>query len=178
MKDTGPATEIHAGRYLIRSWKSQDAPALAKYLGNPNVTRTLVARHPWPYMEEHARAWVELCALEAEPVNFAIVSDGEAIGGIGLSLLRGVRRQSAEVGFWVGEPYWGHGTATTVVRAFADFAFAKFDLVRLFAYVFDRNVASMRVLEKAGFVYEGRLAKSVVRNGETIDELVYARVVS
>ena len=100
----------------------------------------------------------------------------EAIGGIGLTLMRGVRRRSAEIGFWIAEDRWGEGVATSAVRALAAFAFERFDLLRLFAYVFEGNVASTRVLEKAGFSYEGRLGKSVVKDDRVIDELVYAIV--
>jgi ribosomal-protein-alanine N-acetyltransferase len=114
--------------------------------------------------------------MEADPVNFAIVDSDEAIGSIGLTLQRGIRRRAAEVGFWIAEERWGEGIATTVVTAFAEFAFAQFDLLRLAAYVFEGNTASTRVLEKAGFTYEGTLRSSIVKDDHVVDELVYALV--
>ena len=168
--------EIKAGKYTIRSWQAGDETSLSEHFSNPEVLANLVARNRYPYTVEHAKAWIDLCAMEAEPVNFAIADRREVIGGIGLTLQRGTRRQSAEVGFWVGEPFWGRGVATTTLIAFCEFAFAEFDLIRLYANVFDGNAASVRVLEKAGFSYEGRLAKSVVKDDRVIDELVYALV--
>ncbi|MDP6071748.1 MAG: GNAT family protein [SAR202 cluster bacterium] len=83
---------------------------------------------------------------------------------------------SAEVGYWLGEPFWGKGIATMAISAIVDYAFAHFDLVRLYASVFEWNPASARVLEKAGFTLEGRECKSVTKDGQTIDALVYALV--
>ena len=167
---------ISAGKYLIRSWEPADADALVKHVNNPNVTGTLAVRFPRAYSPEHAKAWIDLCAMEADPVNFAIVDGQDAIGGIGLTLQRGTRRRAAEIGFWLAEERWGEGIATEVVTAFAGFAFAQFDLLRLAAYVFDGNGASARVLEKAGFTYEGALRSSIVKDDKVVDELVYALV--
>ena len=85
-------------------------------------------------------------------------------------------RRSAEIGYWLAEPFWGQGIATRAVRALSDWAFASFDLVRIFAAVFETNPASARVLEKAGFALEGRLRQSITKNGRTFDELLYARL--
>ncbi|MGH7406412.1 MAG: GNAT family N-acetyltransferase [Candidatus Methylomirabilales bacterium] len=101
---------------------------------------------------------------------------GEAVGRIGLDLQTDVHRRSAEIGFWLAEPYWGRGIATEAVRAMTDFAFATFDLCRIFAGVFEWDPASVRVLEKAGYAYEGRLRKSVTKDGQTIDAFLYAVV--
>ena len=168
--------KISAGKYVIRSFEDHDAAPLAKYVSNPNVTRTLVARYPAPYTEEHAKSWIDLCHLEAEPVNFAITDNDDLVGGIGLTVQRGARRRAAEVGFWVAEAQWGKGIATEALRAFTDYAFSRFDLIRLFAYVFEGNVASASVLEKVGFTYEGTLESSIVKNDEVYGELVFALV--
>ena len=168
--------KIPAGKYVIRSFEDQDAAALSKHVSNPNVTRTLAARFPAPYTVAHAKSWIDLCHLEAEPVNFAITEDGGLVGGIGLTVQRGARRRAAEVGFWVAEEHWGRGIATEAVAAFTEFAFSRFDLLRLYAYVFEGNAASARVLEKAGFTYEGKLESSIVKNDQVFAELVYALV--
>lgn len=167
---------IPAGSYLIRSWQPGDESALAANISNPNITRTLAARQPRTYTEEHAKAWIDLCALEADPVNFAITHGPDVIGSVGLTLQRGARRQSAEVGFWIAEERWGQGIATQVLQAFSEYAFTQFGLLRLHSYVFDGNTASIRVLEKAGYIYEGTLAASITKDDAIIDELVYALV--
>ena len=167
---------IPAGPYLIRSWQSGDEASLAANINNPNITRTLAARQPRTYTEEHAKAWIDLCALEADPVNFAIAAGADVIGSIGLTLQRGARRRSAEVGFWIAEDHWGQGIATQVLQAFSEYDFDQFDLLRLHAYVFDGNAASVRVLEKVGYTYEGTLVASITKDDRIIDELIYALV--
>ena len=108
--------------------------------------------------------------------SYAIASDEEAIGGIGLRWQQDVHRRSAEIGYWVGEPFWGQGIATKAVRALTEYAFVNPGLIRIYASVFELNPASARVLEKAGYTYEGRLRKSVTKDGITIDQLLYAIV--
>jgi RimJ/RimL family protein N-acetyltransferase len=87
-----------------------------------------------------------------------------------------VHRRSAEIGYWLGEPFWGRGIMSEAVPAFTAYAFATFDVCRLYASVFEWNPASARILEKAGYVCEGRLRKSVVKDGRTIDQLLFACV--
>jgi RimJ/RimL family protein N-acetyltransferase len=85
-----------------------------------------------------------------------------------------VHRKSAEIGYWLGEPFWGRGIITKALAAMTKYAFSNFDLIRLYAYVFETNPASMRVLEKAGYKLEGRLRKSVIKDGQILDQMVYA----
>jgi RimJ/RimL family protein N-acetyltransferase len=87
-----------------------------------------------------------------------------------------VDRRSAEIGYWLGEEFWGRGIVTEALIAVTDHAFANHDLCRLFAHVFDWNPASARVLEKAGYAFEGRMRKSVTKEGQTIDQLMYAMI--
>jgi RimJ/RimL family protein N-acetyltransferase len=87
-----------------------------------------------------------------------------------------VFRRSAEIGYWLGEEYWGRGIVTEALRAVTDYAFATFDLCRLSAGVFEWNPGSMRVLEKAGYELECRSHKSVTKDGQTIDEFIYVSV--
>ncbi len=108
--------------------------------------------------------------------QFAIEVDGDAAGGIGVFLQEDVARRSAEIGYWVGEAHWGRGIATDVVRRFTDWAFETYDLLRLYALVFDGNRGSCRVLEKAGYQLEGRMRKAVVKEGKVLDQLIYAKL--
>jgi len=140
------------------------------------IWRNLRDAFPHPYTLANAEHWIR-SANPATPVtNFAIVVDGTAVGGIGLVLKDDVFRRSAEIGYWLGEEYWGRGIVTEAVRAVTDYAFATFDLCRVYAGVFEWNSASMRVLEKAGYEFECRMRKSVIKDGEIIDELIYAMV--
>jgi RimJ/RimL family protein N-acetyltransferase len=119
---------------------------------------------------------VRAAAADRPETSFAIAVEGEAVGGIGLLLLEDVYRRSAEVGYWLGRAHWGRGLATEALRGFADWAFAHYDICRLFGYVFETNPASRRVLEKAGFVLEGTLRMSVTKEKRTLDQFLYARV--
>jgi RimJ/RimL family protein N-acetyltransferase len=162
------------GEWVIRSWQPSDEPALVKYANNRNVSLNMRDAFPYPYTAQDARDWVRLAAGQDPETNFAIATGEEAIGGIGLRLGEDVFRRSAEMGYWLGEPFWGGGIATRAVKAFTEYAFAQFDLARIQAIVYEWNPASSRVLEKAGYACEGRLRKSVTKDGKTIDHYVYA----
>ena len=166
--------EVEAGLCKLRAWRPGDEPSLAKYANNRKVWINLRDIFPYPYTVDHASAWVD-SVKDITPVTaFAIADSDEAIGGIGLTLLNDVHRRSAEVGFWLGEPHWGKGIASSALLALTEYAFANFDLVRLQANAFEWNRASARVLEKCGFIREGRLRKSATKDGHTIDEFLYA----
>ncbi len=167
---------IDIGGWWIRSWRPTDVTALLKYADNRNIWLNLRDRFPNPYREEDAQQWIERANAPQSGLTYAIASNEEAIGGIGLQLQHDVHRRSAEMGYWLGEPFCGQGIATKALTALTEYAFANFDLVRLYPTVFEWNPASVRVLEKAGYAYEGRLRKSVTKDGKTIDQLWYAIV--
>jgi RimJ/RimL family protein N-acetyltransferase len=164
------------GGWQIRSWQAQDRRALVKYANNRNIWINLRDAFPHPYTELDAQAWIQQTTQQVPETQFAIASDQEAIGAIGFLLQEDVYRRSAEIGYWLGEPFWGRGITTRAVCALTEYAFTHFDLVRLYATVFEWNPASARVLEKAGYAYEGRLRKSVTKDGKTIDQLLFATV--
>jgi len=163
------------GDFIIRDWAPSDEAALVKYADNRKIWLNLDDRFPHPYTAADAREWIALSTRE--PVtNFAIATEKEAIGGIGLRLLEGIFLRSAELGYWLGQPYWRKGIVSAAVPVIVDFGFKELDLVRLQALVFARNTASAHILEKCGFRLEGRLVKGVYKNGENIDALLYARL--
>ena len=108
--------------------------------------------------------------------NFAIAAPSEAIGGIGLEFMDDVHYQTAELGYWIGEDYWRRGIMTAAVTVFTEYAFKNYELIRIFAAVFESNPASVRVLEKAGYTFEGRLRRSANKNRKILDQLMYAKV--
>ncbi len=168
--------QLDVGEWQIRSWRPEDEATIVKYANNRKVWINLRDRFPHPYTEQDARDWIQSATQQNPETHFVIASAQEAIGGIGLRLQEDVHRRSAEIGYWLGEPFWGQGVATRALCALTEYGFAHFDLVRIFATVFEWNPASARVLEKAGYQYEGRLRKSVTKDGKTIDQLLYALV--
>jgi [ribosomal protein S5]-alanine N-acetyltransferase len=167
------STEIEPGDWQLREWAPTDEAALVKYANNIKIWENVRDVFPYPYTSLDAQEWIDR-ASQRPITNFAIALPAEAIGGVGFVLQEDIYSRSAEIGYWVGEPFWGKGIATSALGALVRFAFSNFDLVRLYATVFEWNTASARVLEKNGFELEGRLAKSVTKKGATIDSLLYA----
>lgn len=168
--------EFELSKSRLRPWLPGDEESLVRYSNNRKVWRNLRDAFPHPYSLEDAKHWIQIANPALPITNFAIVVEGAAVGGIGLVLKDDVFRRSAEIGYWLGEEFWGRGIVTEAVRTVTEYAFATFDLCRVYAGVFEWNPASMRVLEKAGYEFECRLRKSVTKDGETIDELIYAIV--
>ena len=167
--------ELKLTRCTVRDWRLDDAESLAKHANNRNVWLGLRDRFPHPYTIEDAREFLSRTATGQSEENFCIEIDGGAVGGIGVRVGEDVNRQTAEFGYWLGQEFWGHGVMSEVIPAFVDYCFEKFSLNRIAAQIFSNNPASARVLEKAGFVLEGRLRKNVVKDGEILDSLLYAR---
>ncbi len=167
---------IDIGKWQVRSYRIDDAPSLARYANNRNISRNMRDTFPFPYTLTDAHDWISLVMQQSPEANFAIASADEVIGGIGLIFRDDIHRRSAEIGYWLGEPFWGQGIATAALRAVTDHAFANHDLARLEAHVFEWNPASMRVLEKVGYVLEGKLRQSITKESQTIDGFLFARV--
>ncbi|MCY3690737.1 MAG: GNAT family protein [Chloroflexota bacterium] len=168
--------QIKFSEWQIRSLQLSDAPALAKYGNNRAIWRNLWDRHPYPYGIQDAEEWIQFAMGQEPETIFAIASQTEAIGCIGLLPQDDVARISAEVGYWLGEPFWNRGVATGALQALTEYAFGELGLIRLYATVMEWNPASARVLEKAGYQYEGLLRKSVIKDGKILDQWLYAIV--
>ena len=168
--------EIVLSRSTLRPWRAGDEPSLERYANNRNVSRNLRDRFPYPYTAADAKEWIAFAATVTPPQHFAIVVDGSAVGGIGVEPGQAERRRSAEVGYWLGEPFWGHGIATEALRAITEYGFATFGVCRLEAGVFAWNPGSARVLEKCGYTLEGRARLAIVKDGQLTDSLRYALV--
>jgi [ribosomal protein S5]-alanine N-acetyltransferase len=160
----------------VRLWQPGDAKSIVRHANNINVAKQLRDRFPHPYTHAHALAFLRQVAAAAHPTNFAIEVDGEAAGAIGFVAGSDVERYSAEIGYWLGEQYWGRGIVTEALTLVTDHAFRSFNLLRLFALPFADNAASARVLEKAGYVREGILKSSAVKYGLPRDQCIYATI--
>lgn len=161
---------------VIRQWKNEDLQELVSQANNINVWNNLRNYFPHPYTEEHGKAWLEKVVDALPAINMAIEADGKLAGGIGLILNGDVYIKSAEIGYWLGEQYWGKGIATEAVRQMTEYAFYYFDLVRLYAEVFETNKASMRVLEKNGYYLEGVRRKAVFKNNVLMDDYIWVKL--
>lgn len=169
-------TTLVLPRCTLRPFRAADDASLARHADDFDIWVHMRDRFPNPYTLEDARAWIELVQSYPDGTHFAVDVGGEAVGAVGYVLQTDVHRRSAEIGYWLGRPLWGRGLATEIVVAVTKHAFEVYGLVRLFAAVFENNPASGRVLEKAGYAFEGRLRKSVVKDGVLMDSLLYACV--
>ena len=160
----------------LRPWRLDDAEALVRHANNINVARQLRDRFPHPYGRANASAFLKAATSAPEPSNLAIEVDSQAIGAIGYVSGIDVERYSAEIGYWLGEDYWGKGIATEALMLMTAHVFDSMNMLRLFALPFADNGGSIRVLEKAGYVREALLRSSSVKYGQPRDQLLYARV--
>jgi RimJ/RimL family protein N-acetyltransferase len=158
----------------VRSWKGSDLDSLVRHANNHRIWLQLRDRFPYPYTESHARSFLAIARSQRPETLFAIAVDGQAVGGIGFHLQGDVERVSAEIGYWLGESFWGRGIVTEALAAVTRHAVTTHGLTRVFAIPFASNVASCRVLEKAGFVVEGRMRRSAIKDGRITDQLQYA----
>jgi ribosomal-protein-alanine N-acetyltransferase len=162
---------------VVRSWKVADAEPLARHADNHKIWLNLRDAFPHPYTRQHARDFIKSTRNRAPDTMFAIAVGDEAVGGVGFVLHHDVERVSAEIGYWLAEPFWGRGIVTEALRAVTEYAVATHALTRIYAVPFAANAASCRVLEKAGYVLEARLQRSAIKNGVVTDQFQYAFIV-
>ncbi|MDE6025832.1 MAG: GNAT family N-acetyltransferase [Lachnospiraceae bacterium] len=160
----------------IRKWRIEDAANLAELLNNKNILSNLRDGLPYPYTVKDAEEYINamLSADSETTFAFAITANDKVVGSIGVFRCDNIHFRTAEMGYYVGEPYWGKGIGTNAVKQACNYVFSSTDIIRIFAEPFAYNSASCRVLEKAGFQYEGLLRKNAVKNGEIIDMKMYS----
>ena len=165
---------LQLSKCTLRPLRPGDEESLAKNANNRKIWINLRDRFPSPYSVDDAISWIEVAVKEPDRIQ-AIEVDGKAVGCIGVDLHKDIERVSGEIGYWIGEPYWGRGITTEAVRAVCTPYFNSFDLSRIYAGVLAWNPASVRVLEKAGFQKEGILKNAVIKDGKVMDSLLYAK---
>lgn len=155
-----------------------DAKDLASVISNKKIQDNLRDGLPYPYTEQDATDYISAMLSEDEnkTLAFAITIDNKAIGSIGAFRQKNIHRHTAEIGYYIAEEYWGKGLMTEAVKQICSYIFDKSNIVRIYAEPFSYNKASCRVLEKAGFLYEGTLRSNAIKNGKTIDMLMYSRL--
>lgn len=167
---------LDCGACVVRDWADADRDSLVRFANNRKVWRNLKDRFPHPYGEAEADAWLALARTHPDRANWAIDVDGMAVGGIGLVPGQDVHARTAHIGYWLGEPYWGRGIMTAAVNHVSDYAMGTLGFLRLEAPVYAWNPASMRVLERCGYAREATLRRSVWKDGQLIDCMLYAKV--
>ena len=160
----------------LRPYRAGDEASLVFAANDREIWMNLRDRFPHPYTDADAAGWIAHASAQSPVTDLAIDVDGAVAGAIGITPQPDVYRRSAEIGYWLGRAHRGKGLATEALVGMTEHVFANSDVCRLFGAVFEHNVASARVLEKAGYVLEGRLRKSVVKDGQVLDSLLYARV--
>ena len=160
----------------IRKWKLTDAKDIAVALSNKKIQDNLRDGLPYPYSEQDGIDFISsmLSANEDETFAFAITLDDKVIGSIGVFRQQNIHRQTAEMGYYIAEEYWGKGIMTDAVKQICEYVFKNSDILRIYAETFAYNTGSCRVLEKAGFQYEGTLRNNAVKNGKVIDMKMYS----
>ena len=159
----------------IRALKLSDKADLEKLANNKNIWDNLRDYIPFPYNESDAEYFINLTMEEDPKQTFGIECQGKLSGVIGL-VQNDVYRKSAEIGYWIGEPFWGKGMATKAVGLITDYGFNKLDLNRIYTGVFEYNISSMKVLEKNGYEKEGIFKNAIFKNEKVYDEHRYYKL--
>ena len=159
-------------------WKIEDAAALAETINNEKVTANLRDGIPFPYTEKDGEEFINktLSAEKDTQYGFSITFEGKVIGSIGVYRRENVHRLTAEIGYYIGEPYWGKGIITDAIKQMCEYVFKNTDIVRIFATPYSHNKASCRALEKAGFQLEGVMRCEAIKNGKMLDSMMYALI--
>ena len=159
--------------FKLRPWSEKDLDSLVSFANNGKIAQFMTDQFPHPYHKENGKAFIDFASKGDPPNIMAIEINGLASGGIGLHPQHDVYRKNAEMGYWLAEPFWGKGIITRAVREMVAYGFENFDIERIFARPFRSNKASQKVLQKAGFVLEATLEKTVFKNGKFDDEMIY-----
>jgi RimJ/RimL family protein N-acetyltransferase len=163
-------------KVILREWKRSDADALAAIANNKKIWDNVRDRLPFPYTKKDAKEWLELVKKQKIVTTFCVEVDGELAGSIGVTLRDDVYRKTAEIGYFIGEEYWGKGVATEAIKQMVNYLQKKFDIVRIYAEVFDFNKASMKALEKNGFYLECVRKKAAFKNNMIVDDCVWVKL--
>lgn len=163
---------------VIRNWRIEDAGDLAQMLNNENILNNLRDGLPYPYTKKDAEEYITsmLSFDKTKTFAFAVTVNDKAVGSIGVFRCDNIHSRTAEMGYYIGEPYWGRGIGTSAVKQVCGYIFEHTDIIRIFAEPFAYNTASCRVLEKAGFEFEGVLRSNAVKNGKVLDMKMYSLV--
>ncbi|MFQ6607011.1 MAG: GNAT family N-acetyltransferase [Fidelibacterota bacterium] len=167
--------KLKLGNYMIRDWQDEDIPSLTKYANNRKIWLNVRDAFPYPYTSVDARRFLSTVKQQDPTTVFAIATEKESIGCIGLVLGSDIHRFTAEMGYWLAEPFWNQGIMTAAIVSFTEFAFKHYQLNRIFAEPYTNNAASARILEKAGFTCEAVMKAHAFKDGKILDMYLFAK---
>jgi RimJ/RimL family protein N-acetyltransferase len=168
--------ELKSGNILLRPLRKSDASRLAMLANNEKISCNLRDGFPHPYTLADAESFLAKFTDQDPVTFFGIEYNGEHVGNISLVPGQDIYRKSAEIGYFIGEPYWNKGIVTTAVNLITEYGFDKLGIIRIHTGVFEYNTASMRVLEKCGFTKDGVFRKSVFKQNKIWDEVRYSKL--
>ena len=171
-------SSIVMSKLKLRGYTEADIDRLVELANNKHVSKYLIDTFPYPYTQKDAIWWIQTGHNLNGSTNFVIENDGIFVGGIGVTPSQGWKSHSAEIGYWIGEAYWNKGIGTDALFQMTDYAFHKLNLKKLFAPVIEGNSASMRILEKCGYILEGTLNTEVFKNDQFHNIHYYAKIYS
>ena len=149
-------------KFSLRPLMDNDADSLARQLNNKKVWDNLRDALPYPYTSQDAAWFINFQQNDPLLTCYGIVVDGEVVGNIVFTRSEDIERFTAEVGYYIGEDYWGQGIMSAALSEAVEDYFKTTEVVRLFATPFDYNKASAKVLEKAGFTLKCIFTKGII----------------
>ncbi len=165
--------ELKGNGFILRGWRVNDADSLQKNANNHKISDFLLDRFPSPYTIQDASSWIALNLNQQPILNFTIDIDGKVSGVIGIEPRTDVYRLTPLLGYWLAEEFWGKGIMTAAIKMFTNYCFNELTYIRIQANILGNNPASMRVLEKAGYICEGVLKNAMVKNDIILNEHIY-----
>ena len=163
---------------ILKKWDLSDAKDLVKILSDKRILDNLRDGIPFPYTLQDGKEFIAsiLQANENNTFAFAIAIDNKVIGSITVFRQENIHNKTGELGYYLAREYWGKGVMTKAVNQICEYVFNNSDIIRIYAEPFAYNIGSCRVLEKAGFHYEGTLRKNAIKNGKILDMKMYSRL--
>lgn len=158
----------------LRPWHLDDLTDLVALANNKHIAQYMADVFPHPYSIENGKTFIALSNSNNNSKIFAITLNNIIVGSIGLHLQTDILKKNAEIGYWLGEPYWKQGVMKQAIPMMIDYGFKNTDIVRIFARIMGNNIASQKLVESCGFKLEGHYHKTLFKNNEMIDELIYA----
>ena len=160
----------------LRHWDQSFVDELVRLANNEKLSARLRDSFPFPYGKKDGEDWIRVNTGTNPQTQFAIFANDQFAGGAGIILNTDIHKKSAEIGYWLGEPFWGKGIGTLAIGILVKYIFAHLDIVRIYAEVFSNNPASMRALEKNGFVLEAVLKKAIFKNSQLMDGYLWVKL--
>lgn len=161
----------------LRNLKVEDAESLVKYANNKKIFDNMRDAFPHPYTLINAANYIKISnEISDSKLIYGIEYNGEIIGCIGGFVDEDIYIKTCELGYWIGEPFWGKGITSEAIQLMTEKLFKRFDIVRLYAEPYETNIGSRKALEKAGFKLESIKEKSVFKNGEILNSCIYVMI--